>query len=462
MFDRVLRRYKDEPIGRKSHSLTLMTALAASLFAFPVLAEPVEDYALVAEDKLDIRIVDWRSGEGEYKEWEALGGTYRVDAGGKVQIPLVGEIDAAGETTAELAKAIAAHLAKRSSTGTPPFVTVAISEYGPVYVTGEVEKPGQYTYSPDLTVMKAVSLAGGLRRVNDTAEGRAEREQIQSARSLKDAQIDWSSLLVRQARLRSELSAEDRTFSVPDRLSGTAGIDQIVEEERSLQKLRLTEFSGKLDAAKSLRALYAEEIQALIAKIGTQEQQIAIADKELSDVSSLVKRGLTVSSREFGLQRIVVEAQSQLLDLRVALTRARASQEQAERSLTDLANERNSAIQTELNLIAMELRKAELAMRIAGLMMDESAYYAARLGTEEGESEGRWIQYRITRRGADGEQAVVAAEPQTLVGPRDLVEVLVSPTIAAKPDRARISRDERKPGERNSSHVPTPTLRDSG
>jgi polysaccharide biosynthesis/export protein ExoF len=388
-------------------------------------AESRSAYSLVGDDKVKVTIVDWRSGEGEYREWEALGGVYRIDAVGRIAIPLVGEVDAAGVTTSELADRIAGKLAGRSSTGKPPSVSVEISEYGPIYVTGEVEKPGQYPFAPELTVMKAVSLAGGLRRPSDSAESRVEREQIQSARTLKEGQIDRSDLLVRQARLRAELAGED-DFAVPEAIVGAPNVEQIVADERSFQSLRWTEFQGKLEAARSLKALFAEEIDSLVAKIASQEEQVALVGRELKSISDLVQRGLTVSSREFGLQRIVAESQSQLLDLRVALTRARQAQEQAERSLTELANERNSQIQSELGTIATQLRKAELAIRIAGLMMDETAYFSARLDAGDDEDSSR-IAYRITRKNAAGGQTVIAADPQTIIAPRDLVEVIAMP-----------------------------------
>ena len=42
-----------------------------------------------------------------------------------------------------------------------PNVTVTITEYRPFYINGEVEKPGSYPYKKNLTVEKAVALAGG-------------------------------------------------------------------------------------------------------------------------------------------------------------------------------------------------------------------------------------------------------------------------------------------------------------
>ena len=69
-----------------------------------------------------------------------------------------------------------------------PSVSVEIIEYRPIFILGEVAKPGQYPYEPGMTVLTAVAIAGGftyraqtgyasiLRRVDNHAfEGRVPR-----------------------------------------------------------------------------------------------------------------------------------------------------------------------------------------------------------------------------------------------------------------------------------------------
>ena len=42
-----------------------------------------------------------------------------------------------------------------------PSVAVEVIAYRPIYVLGEVNKPGQYPYQPGMTVVTAVAVAGG-------------------------------------------------------------------------------------------------------------------------------------------------------------------------------------------------------------------------------------------------------------------------------------------------------------
>lgn len=86
-----------------------------------------------------------------------------VDASGNMSYPLLGAVPAARKTAAELAKAIATGLANGYLVN--PDVRVTVVQYRPIYVTGQVSRPGAYPYSVGLTVEKAVTLAGGLTRI---------------------------------------------------------------------------------------------------------------------------------------------------------------------------------------------------------------------------------------------------------------------------------------------------------
>ncbi|HQT67288.1 MAG TPA: polysaccharide biosynthesis/export family protein [Acetobacteraceae bacterium] len=85
---------------------------------------------------------------------------YRVDAGGMIDMPLVGGIRAAGYTAIDLARLIARKL-QSDQLILKPSVAVEIVEYRPFYILGEVNKPGPYPYQPGMTVLSAVSIAGG-------------------------------------------------------------------------------------------------------------------------------------------------------------------------------------------------------------------------------------------------------------------------------------------------------------
>lgn len=83
----------------------------------------------------------------------------RVSGDGKIGVPLLGVMEIKGLTVKETEELIA----KRLSEGflKNPRVSIYITKYRNFYVSGEVKSPGGYPYEDGLTVLKAVTLAGG-------------------------------------------------------------------------------------------------------------------------------------------------------------------------------------------------------------------------------------------------------------------------------------------------------------
>lgn len=80
---------------------------------------------------------------------------------GKISMPLLNDVQAAGLTSMELAASIRDGLSKFM---TNPQVTVTVSDINSrrIYVTGEVARQGAQTLLPNMTVLQALSAAGGL------------------------------------------------------------------------------------------------------------------------------------------------------------------------------------------------------------------------------------------------------------------------------------------------------------
>jgi polysaccharide export outer membrane protein len=91
---------------------------------------------------------------------EQLTRTVPVRPDGKITLPLLNDVQAAGLTPMELAGVISDQLKKYI---TNPQVTVSVTEINSrrVYVTGEVSKSGAYTLLPHMTVLQALSSSGG-------------------------------------------------------------------------------------------------------------------------------------------------------------------------------------------------------------------------------------------------------------------------------------------------------------
>ena len=77
------------------------------------------DYQLGSMDKLHIRVVEWQTAEGAVRDWSSISGDYIVGPSGNISLPFIGEMPAAGKTTAEIAAAIGEELAAEARPSRP-------------------------------------------------------------------------------------------------------------------------------------------------------------------------------------------------------------------------------------------------------------------------------------------------------------------------------------------------------
>ena len=107
------------------------------------------DYVIGADDVLHISV--WKEPD--------LSETLPVRPDGKISMPLLGDVEAAGMTPTDLGKSITERLKKYIS---DPRVTVVVNAMNSqrVFVTGEVNKPGTIALLPHMTVLQALASAG--------------------------------------------------------------------------------------------------------------------------------------------------------------------------------------------------------------------------------------------------------------------------------------------------------------
>lgn len=108
------------------------------------------NYVIGPQDMLDISV--WKE--------EQLTKTVPVRPDGKISMPLLNDVQAAGLTPTQLANQITESLKKFV---TDPQVTVIVREINSqrVYLLGEVTRAGAYPLLPNMTVLQALSSAGG-------------------------------------------------------------------------------------------------------------------------------------------------------------------------------------------------------------------------------------------------------------------------------------------------------------
>jgi polysaccharide export outer membrane protein len=122
----------------------------------PEVLEYVPEYVIGVEDVLDIHV--WKN--------ETLSRVVLVRPDGKISLPLIGDVQAAGLVPIQLRDAIKTRLKAYQET---PEVSVILKEIGSfsVFVMGEVEHPGKLQLRSHITLLQALTLVGGFTRFAD-------------------------------------------------------------------------------------------------------------------------------------------------------------------------------------------------------------------------------------------------------------------------------------------------------
>ena len=108
------------------------------------------DYLLGPGDKIQIVVYDEPD----------LTINVKIDRSGLISFPFLDDIQVVGLSTKQLEKLITKGLL--GDYLIDPQVSVSIAVYRPFFILGQVNRPGGYPYQDDLTLDKAIAIAGGL------------------------------------------------------------------------------------------------------------------------------------------------------------------------------------------------------------------------------------------------------------------------------------------------------------
>ncbi len=124
-----------------------------------------DDYRLQSGDKLRIEV---------YKDAQ-LSQSVQIRPDGKITLPLVGDIAAMGVTPIELRERVTAAL--KDYVNNPVVTVIVVEATAPTaYVVGEVNQPGPVILQPNMTVLQALAVAGGLKDFADAKNIRILRK----------------------------------------------------------------------------------------------------------------------------------------------------------------------------------------------------------------------------------------------------------------------------------------------
>jgi polysaccharide biosynthesis/export protein len=254
--------------------------------------------------------------------------TVKVD--GSISFPLLGSLAVAGLSPSQLEAKIQATLAskvfqRRSADGRESEVlidrdevTATVVEYRPIYVSGDVARPGEHGYRLFMTARQAIALSGGydLMRARmsnnplfELADLRTEHESLLTELAREQARV-W--------RLKSELGYQDNIDqnTLMDVPIARPVLAQIVSVEAEHLKVRQADHRRQKAFLQLAVKTGDQQIGVLSEQQHKEEQGVKADNDELQSARALRQRGPAQSSRDGRPSRLVVVINSQAADHR--------------------------------------------------------------------------------------------------------------------------------------------------
>jgi polysaccharide export outer membrane protein len=347
-----------------------------------------------------------------------------VDSDGNITVPFLGQVKATETPLSELGRRVQVMLAAKRVVQRAD-VIVSVSEYGPIYVDGDVARPGEYRYRPDMTVRSAIALAGGIDR---SGSSRGLAAQIFEAQSdYGAAAIELAKQGARVARLKAELSGAE-TFDASKVTAGPS-VDRMVLNEITLIEAR------QMKADRQMRLHEQTHLERMVAAARDKATMLEQAeDQQLASFEQVVKvaarsrellqKGLGTVVRTEDSERDLAQARAQLVDVRVRLAEARKEVEERARQLETFDDEHRAKVLDMLRDAVAEFGKA-------GFRLQSARERMAGRSDEDAEPEV------VVRRVVNGATVRLRGDPDMTLQSGDSVEVL---TLSSRSDTALASQ----------------------
>jgi polysaccharide export outer membrane protein len=301
----------------------------------------------------------------------------------------------------------------------PDEVTATVVEYRPVYVSGDVSKPGEFPYRPLMTVRQAVALSGGY----DTMRFRTSNPILDWADLKSDYETFWTEFAKEQAhvwRLKSELgdkisSAQNSLSDLPLPRSTTSEIARL--ETEHLNILQADHERQKAFLQRAIKQGY-DQIAVLSDQQQKEEQGVQSDVEELQKSVELLSKGMLPSPRVTDNRRAVLLSSTRKLQTVAELMQLKRAQGDLERQLERLDDQRRINLLGELQ--EAEVKLSEIRAKLQGI--GDKLQYTALLKSRLMRGNGYKLEIAITRKNETGLERIVASEDWEL-RPGDVVDV---------------------------------------
>ncbi len=371
-----------------------------------------------------------------------LSGDYTINGDGTISVPLLGPVRAAARSEQQVRAALAEAFEK--TLGRKAIVDVIQQARSPVYVLGPVKSPGSFKYSPGMTVLHALALAGGLDRA--AVEPWQKVEAVRTIQKRSEVVESMPKLIARAAVLRAE--RDGTTPRVPLRLidlSGAAEADALINEQIDQRKALAMARKDREQAANAAVDSARQDLQ-MYTRTDSLDELVKTRRERLDNIRLLVERNTLSKSALDQAQAELSDAEQRRQDAfnqySTAKQRLATLEAEALRTKSDLANDLETEIQTTERQIAENQNEFTTSQQVL------SALPATRVDFSKKET----TTYRIVRQTAGG-PVEIEATGMTVLQPGDLINVVMG---ASEPVKQLPGSEDQAPLERAVDQHETP------
>ena len=364
------------------------------------------DYRLAPGDRLTIVVYDQPQ----------LSGQFIIDGGGGLLLPLAGAVSLSGMTLAEAQQLIQDRFA--DGVLVQPAVSLRITEYRPIFVTGNVRKPGSYRFMIGQSVKAALAAAGGKGEPLEQSYNGAVSDYITAEQRVRQLEADHSILLMRKARLEAQRDGREN-FVMPMLVglnSRNVDFDLAYSAESDTFSRFAEMYRSQVQALQNQRPRIEAEIDAVTDQFSKQKEHLAIVNSHLADLELLFGKGLLRKDVLLNeqIQKTLVEGQMSTLQAQVA--RLRRDMGDLDVRLGDVKAAYLRQTLAELQDASQRLRDVETSIGPARRLLEVKSQGAS------GDVDEPEYSIRISRV-RNGGMITVDAADETMLSPGDIVDV---------------------------------------
>jgi protein involved in polysaccharide export with SLBB domain len=273
-------------------------------------------------------------------------------------LPRIGTLTGSGRTTEEMRASIEDRL--REHIDGDVHVSVAVEEYQPIYIDGDVVRPGSYAHRAGLTVGMAVATAGGRQSVRASGAPLGQSQEQEQLDLLLDAH---RADVAREARLLAELAGKQDVVFPADleaAAPASARVREVLDDERAVMQSRASLQSLETESLKRRISGFEQ----VIVELESQRQAIAtrrdIYEQQFTDIESLVKKGVVPRTSLLQLQITATALDQEARQADISMIQSRQALEESRAQLASLPIERRAAITAELQSVRDRLSRSKI------------------------------------------------------------------------------------------------------